>query len=313
MFDRPVLSWLGVALAAAVVLLGSCPPIVAVGLGWAVAATVGAPANALGLARHLLAISVVALGFGLDLSEVLRIGSRGVLVSLLGLVFAFAFGTRLASRMGLRPHIAVLITAGTAICGGAAIAAVGPLIRARSADLCGALGVVFLLNAVALLVFPAVGTWVGLDAESFGTWCALAIHDTSSVVGAAAAHSEDALNVATIQKLARVMWIVPVGWILARHPVVGDPSSTGRPRVPGFLVAFLIAVVLISLEPRLRPVGEVVARGGRQGMNVALLAIGLGLQGSTRQVFAARPLLFGLLLWVSLASTTLAYVAFLES
>lgn len=303
-----------ITLTAAAVWFGGVPPFVALVLGVAIAALLGSPSRAESTGRHLLACSVVALGCGLDLGDVVRVGCEGIASTAAMLALTFGIGWLLARRLGLRADVALLITAGTAICGGSAIAAIAPLIRARAVDVMAAVGVVFALNGIALVVFPLVGTWLALDAEAFGLWCALAIHDTSSVVGASATHSHAALEVATVTKLTRVLWIVPVGvWVVrARRTSDRDAAAVG-PRLPWFLVAFLVAASIGAVAPAVRDVGRVVASQAPTAMSLALFAIGLGLNASLRSVLGGPALRFGFLLWMALAAVSLGYVGWVAA
>lgn len=303
----------GLALAAGILAVasGSLPPLGALLLGAAFSMAFGAPSAAGPISRQLLAASIVALGFGLDLNAVLAAGRDGLMTTTLMLTLTFGCGILLARWLGLRPDLALLVTAGTAICGGSAIATLAPLMRARAADVTAAFGVVFLLNAVALLVFPAVGAHCELDAEAFGQWCALAIHDTSSVLGAAATFSDEALKIATVTKLTRALWIIPVGtfvvyWRQRQTPSVGQPRL---PVPPWFLIGFLGAAITVSAFPQMADRGLKIAAWAPVGMKLSLFGIGLGLDRATLKRVAGRALAFGFILWLLLTTATLAYVA----
>lgn len=306
---RLALRTAAVVAVAAIAALGWLTPFAALLSGAAISYTLGKPAGADAAARLLLAVSVVALGCGVDLVEMLRLGCEGFQATLLMLAMTFGCGWLLRRRLQLRSDVALLITAGTAICGGSAIAAVAPLIRARPGDIAAAASVVFAFNAVALLVFPAIGTGLGMTETCFGEWCALAIHDTSSVVGAASSYGPRALELATITKLGRMLWIVPVGlMIAASRPKPAIDGGRRCPAPPWFLVAFLLVAALGVLTPALRPVGRTIASYAPNGMTLALLAVGLGLRGNLRGVLDLRSVLFGLALWLVLAATALLYV-----
>ena len=219
-------------LGAVAALLPWTPPWAALLAGAALALTLGNPCadTAARVAKWLLQLAVVGLGAGVNLTVVARVGGQGLGYTFAGLVVTFALGAWLAARIGVGPKIAALICAGTGICGGSAIAAAAPAMDARTEETSAALAVVFLLNGVALLVFPAIGTWAQLDARQFGLWCALAIHDTSSVTGAAMTHGPDALAIATTVKLARALWIVPVALVLGTWFRRSSGSAASRAR-----------------------------------------------------------------------------------
>lgn len=307
---RKVLPWLVMPAAIACIVGGLAPPLAALLLGAACSLVVGTPAFADMVARHLLSVSIVALGFGVNFGAVVSAGRDGLITTALTLFLTFGCGAALARWIGLRKDLALLVTAGTAICGGSAIAALAPLLRARSADVTAAIGVVFFLNAVALFVFPIVGTYCGLDAESFGQWCALAIHDTSSVLGAAATHGPEALKVATVTKLTRALWIIPIGAVVAssRRRMTNDDRKA-LPKIPWFLAGFVIAAVLVTLLPALAPHGERIAQCAPMGMKLSLFGIGLGLSVTTLKQVAGRAMSFGFILWLLLAAASLGRVS----
>src|ERR1700745_642562 len=190
------------------------------------------------LARFLLQASVVALGFGMNLHEVLKAGRNGFLYTAIGISFALLVGTLIGKLLAVRGTTSYLISTGTAICGGSAIAAVGPILQADDEEMAVSLGTVFILNSIALLIFPAIGTALHLSQSQFGLWAALAIHDTSSVVGAAAKYGAVALAVGTTVKLARALWIVPmsVGTAAVKH-------SKSRIQWPWFILFSCLAAV----------------------------------------------------------------------
>lgn len=297
-----------VALAAACALL-SVPPAAALAAGMVLGLTAGDPwpGRTSVMAQRLLAGSVVGLGAGIDLAVVARAGLHGLAWTAAGIAAAFALGRWLGERLGVGRDITLLISAGTAICGGSAIAAVSPAIRARSDDVSIALATVFLLNAIGLALFPAVGHRLQLGQEAFGLWCALGIHDTSSVVGAASAYGARALEVATAAKLARALWIVPVTLVAARARGTGAPAARGAPR-PWFIAGFLAAAALVWAAPALRGPGEIVAAIARRALVVTLFLIGLGLSWPALRAIGPRPLALAVLLWLSLAALSLAAI-----
>jgi uncharacterized integral membrane protein (TIGR00698 family) len=303
-----VLVLLGVALVA----VAGPSSAVALLAGIAVALTVGNPwpGRTRRMAHRALTASVVGLGAGMNLVAVGRVGLHGLVYTAIGIGGALLLGTLLGRRLGVDRDAALLVTVGTAICGGSAIAAVAPTIRAREQDVSVALVTVFVLNAVALLVFPAVGRHLHLGQDAFGLWCALAIHDTSSVVGAAARYGDRALEVATAAKLARALWIVPVTFGIALHRARTRPSAAaaGAPARPWFIAGFLAAAALFTAVPSLRGVGTLVAAGAHRLLAVTLFLMGLGLSRDALRSLGVRPMIQAVALWATLAAATLAAI-----
>jgi uncharacterized integral membrane protein (TIGR00698 family) len=257
----------------------------------------------------LLQASVVGLGAGMNLLVVAKVGSRGLLTTLAGLALTLVVGLALARLTRTERTTGLLISVGTAICGGSAIAAVAPAIGAKSHQASVSLAVVFLLNAAALLVFPAVGHRLELSPEAFGLWSALAIHDTSSVVGASALFGPEALAVGTTVKLARALWIVPLTLLLARV-WAPDEGRAGPAKRPWFILGFLAVAALVTFVPSLSELGRSVAQGARQALVLTLFLVGAGVSRDALRQVGLRPLALGLVLWVLVASATLAAIAF---
>ena len=294
-------------------LLPWTPPWAALVAGTALSLTLGNPcAAATGrVSRWLLQIAVVGLGAGVNLAVVGRVGAQGLGYTLAGLVATFALGAWLAHRLGIGARIAALICAGTAICGGSAIAATAPAIGAKPEETSASLAVVFLLNGVALLVFPPIGTWVGLDAHQFGLWCALAIHDTSSVTGAALTHGREALAVATTVKLARTLWIVPVAFALGawfRHRDAGVGPRQGM-RLPWFIAGFVAVSAAFTFAPALQPFTRAVGATARALLTLTLFLIGSGLSRTVVRAIGLRPMVLALLLWIVIGGASLGAIA----
>lgn len=260
--------------------------------GIAIALIFGNPRPALTRAwgHRLLQASVIGLGAGMDLPVVARVGLHGLGYTALTIAAALGLGALLTTWFGVRRDAGTLISAGTAICGGSAIAAVAPAIGASDEDTGVALAAVFALNALALVLFPIIGHAVGLSQDQFGLWSALAIHDTSSVVGAAAHYGDQALAVATAAKLARSLWIVPVALVLAR-------GRMGRP--PYFIAGF---VAMAALAPLCPAVASAISRAAHALLLVTLFLVGLGVD---RRALRVRPLAMAAVLWVALAGLTL--------
>lgn len=297
-------------LGALAALIPGTPPWAALLAGAALALTLGNPcAAATGrAAQWLLQVAVVGLGAGIDLGVVARAGGQGLGYTFVGLVATFAAGAWLAGRLGVGAKVAALVCAGTGICGGSAIAAAAPAIDARPEETSAALAVVFLLNGVALLVFPVVGTWAGLDARQFGLWCALAIHDTSSVTGAALTHGHDALVVATTVKLARALWIVPVALVLGAWFRRGTRTARGAIQVPWFIAGFVAVSALFTLVPALQPAARITGAVSRSLLTLTLFLIGTGLSPAVVRTVGARPLVHALLLWILIGGGSLAAI-----
>jgi uncharacterized integral membrane protein (TIGR00698 family) len=250
--------------------------------------------------RILLQASVVGLGFGMNLHEVVRAGRSGFVYTLLGIAFAMSVGIGLGMLLRVQRKPALLISTGTAICGGSAIAAIGPVAGASCEEMAVSLGTIFVLNSVALLTFPFIGDFFHLSQTQFGLWAALAIHDTSSVVGAAAKYGAVALAVGTTVKLARALWIVPLTLVtaLARH-------SKAKIQWPWFIALFCLAAVCNTYVRAGAAVYPWISQAARIGMTVTLFLIGSGISISTLKQVGPRPLLQGVLLWLVVSVTSL--------
>ena len=247
----------------------------------------------------LLALSVVGLGAGMNLRTVLKAGLHGLGYTVLSIGFTLTLGLWLARRFKVNRDTGLLVTVGTAICGGSAIAAVAPVIQAEEHDVTVALATVFLLNAVALFLFPPVGHALGMSQDGFGLWSALAIHDTSSVVGAGMAYGPRALEVATTVKLARALWIVPVSLAVGALWNRGE-SREARPQAkkPWFILGFLVAAALATYVPVLHTPGLLLARVAKQGLVLTLFLIGANLTREALRKVGARPFVLGVTLWL---------------
>lgn len=258
------------------------------------------------VSRVLLPAAVVGLGGAMDLAAVLRVGARGIGYTVLGIAITVALGFLLSRALAVGRRTGLLITIGTAICGGSAIAAAAPVLAADEEEISVALGTVFLLNAAALLVFPAIGHSLALGQRAFGLWAALAIHDTSSVVGASLQYGPQALEIATTVKLARALWIVPVTLLIGvaiRSTAAGKPAHGGRR--PWFILGFLAVAAAASVFPPLRAPGLLVAAIARRALVLTLFLIGLGLSRETLRAVGVRPLILGLVLWITMGIGTL--------
>lgn len=263
------------------------------------------------LAKLLLQLSVVALGFGMNLFQILKVGSHGFVYTAVSITASLALGLLLGRLARVKGKASALISVGTAICGGSAIAAVAPILDANEDDISVSMGTVFVLNSVALFVFPAIGAALHLTQNQFGLWAALAIHDTSSVVGACAKYGGQALVVGTTVKLARALWIIPVSLVTAvywraehkkRHP--GAEGKT-RVAIPWFIFFFCLASVLRTYTGRFSPFYDTLAHLGKTGLTATLFLIGTGLSRATLRQVGFRPFLQGLILWLVVATASL--------
>jgi uncharacterized integral membrane protein (TIGR00698 family) len=268
-------------------------------------------------ARVLLQAAVVALGFGMNLHDVIKAGRSGFLYTALGISFALAVGLALGKLFEVRGNSSYLITAGTAICGGSAIAAVGPILHADEEEMAVSLGTIFILNSVALLIFPLIGGALHLSQSQFGLWAALAIHDTSSVVGASARYGTQALVIGTTVKLARALWIVPLALATAalthnRFRAQNGNSETSQSRariqLPWFNLFFCLAAVVNTYLLALASGTRALFHLGKLGLTATLFLIGTGISRSTLREVGWRPMLQGVLLWVVVGIATLYFI-----
>ncbi len=261
------------------------------------------------LTSPMLGAAIVLMGFGLNLRQVLQMGGQGLGYTFSGILLAFVVGLWVGRRLGLERDPCLLICSGTAICGGSAIAAVAPVLRARPHHVAIATSVVFVLNAVALLIFPAIGHSLGFSQEQFGLWAAVAIHDTSSVVGASLQYGDRALAVGTTVKLARALWIVPVALAVSLFSGQKDAGS-GRAKisVPWFIPTFLIAAGLVAWFPALRPAGEKLAEASKYLMVMTLFVIGSNVSLDKLRETGIRPVVHGVVLWLFLLAVWLVAV-----
>lgn len=264
------------------------------------------------LTSPLLGAAIVGMGFGMNLLEVLRVGTHGIIYTFAGIAMGIGLGVFLGKRLGLPKDTLYLISVGTSICGGSAIAAAAPVLKAKAHDIAIASAVVFTLNAVALLVFPAVGHALGLSQYQFGYWAALGIHDTSSVVGAGMAYGPEALEIGTTVKLARALWIVPVTLFLScfAAPVAKGEKRKIRFRIPWFIPGFLLASALVTWFPAANEIGSGMKTLSTHIMIVTLFLIGANLSRGKLRELGLRPVIHGIGLWIVLATVWLGAVYF---
>lgn len=296
-------------LAAAFCLSPWASPPIALALGLALALTLGNPFpdQSRHAAKWLLQGCVVLLGFGMNLAVVLKAGANGAGFAAASIGFTFLLGFWLRGRLRIGAKTSALISAGTAICGGSAIAAVGSVIGAPEGEMTVAMGTVFVLNAVALFVFPPLGHALGLTPTQFGTWAGVAIHDVSSVVGAASRYGGGALGTATAVKLSRALWIIPVSLAAAfafrRNAAPGQ--AAGRVQIPWFIGLFVLASVARTFLPAVAASAPAITRGATAGLTVTLFLIGAGLSRAMLRSVGWKPLAQGVLLWLSISAGSL--------
>ena len=288
----------------------SPPFALAVGLCFGLLLTHPYPKESRHLSRLLLQYSVVGLGFGMNLVQVLKVGGSGILYTAVSILGSLTLGWILGRVMRVQHKAAFLISVGTAICGGSAIAAVAPVLQASEEEISVAMATVFVLNSVALFVFPWIGSSLHLSQSQFGLWAALAIHDTSSVVGAAAKYGPEALAVGTTVKLARALWIIPLtlasaAYFHARSRRNGEAGEIAKLKLPWFILFFCIASVLRTYTPNVHGIYDELTHMGRMGLTVTLFLIGTSLSGRTLREMGARPFLQGVTLWLIVASLSL--------
>jgi len=255
------------------------------------------------LAKFLLQASVVALGFGMNLHQVLKAGREGFIYTALSITFALTVGLTLGKLLKVKGTASFLIATGTAICGGSAIAAVGPIAQADDEEMAVSLGTVFVLNSAALLLFPLIGLALHLSQQQFGLWAALAIHDTSSVVGAAAKYGAIALVVGTTVKLARALWIVPLSFATA-----AVKKSRSRVQIPWFIALFCLAAVVNTYVPALVKISTSMSTLGKLGLTATLFLIGTGISRNTIKQVGWRPFAQGIALWAIVAVGSLLLI-----
>ena len=285
------------------------PPVVLF-LGLLFALVCGQPYPAFNkkMSKMLLQYSVVGLGFGMNIEASLASGVQGMAFTIVSVFGTLALGWLLGRKLlKVDRNTSYLVSSGTAICGGSAIAAVGPVIKAKDYEMSVALGTVFILNAIALFIFPPLGRALGLNDVQFGTWAAIAIHDTSSVVGAGAAYSETALEVATTIKLTRALWIIPVTLFTAFIFRTDGKKVT----IPWFILWFIVAMVVNTyLLDSVPHVGKAVNGIARKCLTLTMFFIGASLSVGTLKQVGVRPLLQGVILWMLVSAVTLAFIVF---
>lgn len=297
----------------------SSPPIALI-LGAVIALLLGNPypAQSKKYSRTLLQVAVVLLGFAMDLHKVIDAGEKGIVFALISITAVYLLGWGLQVVLKVRPVTSLLVSTGTAICGGSAIAAMSTVLDAPQEDVSVSVGIVFLLNAIALLIFPILGHALKLSSDQFGTWSGIAIHDVSSVVGAAKAYSLDSLTNATAVKLSRVLYLIPItliaSYLVHRRQASLSGQSTeeqGRKakfQIPWFIGLFLLASLASTYIKPIQAQSDLIKQIASSGFSLSLFLIGSGLTVKTLKLVGFRPLLQGVILWFFISVVSLAVV-----
>lgn len=285
------------------------PPI-ALLLGFLLAQTIGHPFLHLNskATNWLLKGSVVGLGFGMNLHHAVEAGKEGIYFTIFTIIITLFLGWLIGKWLKVDSKISYLISSGTSICGGSAIAAVSPIIKADEKQMSVALGTVFILNSLALLIFPLIGAWLDLTQSQYGLWCAIAIHDTSSVVGAASKYGPEALQIATTVKLERALWIIPLS-LATMFFVKGENKKI---KIPYFIGFFIIAMCISTYLPAFKNQYEFIVLAAKKGLTVTLFLIGAGLSVSSIKQVGVKSLLQGLILWILISVISILVIVFFE-
>lgn len=254
----------------------------------------------------LLKVAVVGLGFGMNVYSALAAGKDGFVLTIFSIFLTLTLGFGIGKLLKIDKKISYLISSGTAICGGSAIAAVSPVIDADEKQISVALGIVFILNSVALIIFPPIGHALGLSQVDFGLWSAIAIHDTSSVVGAAAKYGDEALEVATTVKLARALWVIPIAFL----STMLFKNKGSKVKIPYFIGLFVLAMLANSYIPFIQPLGPYIVEVSKAALTLTLFLIGTSLSFRTVKNVGAKPFIEGVLLWIFISVSSLAYILY---
>jgi uncharacterized integral membrane protein (TIGR00698 family) len=289
-------------------LSGSISPPIALVLGLVVANLSGHPFIELNhkATNILLQVSVVGLGFGMNVNSAISAGKEGFIFTVTSIFCTLILGLFIGKWLKIDKKTSHLISCGTAICGGSAIAAIAPVIKSDEKQTSVALGVIFILNSIALFLFPVIGHWLHLSQQEFGLWCAIAIHDTSSVVGAANKYGPEALQIATTVKLARALWIIPVALITA----MVFKNNSSKIKIPYFIGLFIVAMLLNTYIPETMIVAPSLVSIAKIGLTLTLFLIGAGLNFNVLKSVGLKPLFQGILLWAFIATAALLSIMY---
>jgi uncharacterized integral membrane protein (TIGR00698 family) len=303
-FDRSITTREVIFILAIILCISSIiSPPVALLIGLFIALFVGHPYMHLNrkATQILLQFSVVGLGFGMNVSTAMKAGKQGILFTIISITGTLLLGYVIGKVFKIEKKTSYLISTGTAICGGSAIAAVSPIIKAEEKQISVALGVVFILNSIALFLFPFIGHSLHLSQSQFGLWCAIAIHDTSSVVGAASKFGPHSLEVATTVKLARALWIIPISFLSALF----FKNKNSKVKMPYFIGLFIVAMFLNTYVPFVKEFSSYIVTAAKAGLTLTLFLIGSGLSKKVLKSVGIKPLLQGVILWVIISVTAL--------
>ena len=280
-------------------------------LGLLVALTMGNPfiQHNKVFTKILLQASVVGLGFGMNIEQAISAGKTGIMFTIFSIAITMGLGLLFGKLLKINKDTTLLVSGGTAICGGSAIAALGPVINAKDKDMTVALGTIFMLNAAALFLFPPIGHWLNMTDTQFGYWCAIAIHDTSSVVGAAATRSELALQIATTTKLIRALWIIPLSLIVAFFYNRGTDQKS-KITIPWFIFLYIVAMLITTYLPEGKEVYIKAVGIAKMGMIYTLFLIGTGLSKDNIKEVGFSPILLGIMLWFIISILSAVVILF---
>ena len=281
------------------------PPI-ALAIGLFLALTIGHPFDKYNAkaTKIFLQVCVVGLGFGMNLQSVIEAGKTGFFFTVVTIFGTLVLGYFIGKWLGISRKLTHLISSGTAICGGSAIAAVGPVVEADANEMSVSLGTVFILNSIALLIFPIIGAALAMTQQQFGIWAAIAIHDTSSVVGAATKYGEEALRIATTVKLARALWIIP----LALGTAFLFKTRSRKINIPYFIFLFVLASIARTYIPVIADISPMIVEIAKKGLTLTLFLIGAGLSRAVLKSVGVKPLVLGVLLWIIISVVSLVVV-----
>lgn len=252
----------------------------------------------------LLQISVVGLGFGMNINNAMKAGKEGIIFTIISIISTLFIGFFMGRFLKIEKKTSFLISAGTAICGGSAIAAISPVIKAEEKQISVALGTIFILNSIALVLFPIIGHQLQLSQNQFGLWSAISIHDTSSVVGAANKYGTEALEIATTVKLARALWIIPIAFI----STLLFKNKNRQLKIPYFIGLFILAMIANTYIPLVQAYSGYLVAIAKAGLTVTLFLIGCGLSKKVLLSVGIKPLLQGVVLWLIISATSLSVI-----
>ncbi len=261
------------------------------------------------LTSKLLQISVVGLGFGMNLNSAINAGKEGIVFTIISIFGTLLLGYGLGRIMNIEKKTSFLVSAGTAICGGSAIAAVSPVIKANEQEISASLGTIFILNAIALFIFPIIGHYFELSQHQFGLWSAIAIHDTSSVVGAASNFGPEALQTATTVKLARALWIIPVVYLAT----LLFKNKESKFKIPYFIGFFVLALIANTYLPFIQKFSPFIVDFAKIGLTLTLFLIGTSLSRKVLKAVGIKPFIQGVILWITISIAALYVVLYFSS